>query len=1334
MRYPKIEKIFSVFAVIILTFNLSQAQINTPSGATKPFGSNSSYEYGLLPANLPSTGSYGKASEIASIYNQWKTDYVENCGNDKARVKWDDQSKTVSEGIGYGMLLAAYAADQDLFNRLWAYYKQFRNSHGVMHWRINGCNSVSDQNGATDAELDAAMALIVANYQWPNSTSPHNYKTDAVALIKAIKDWEINKSDGTFENGDMWKPACRNPSYQAPGYARIFKVFMAENGNADNSFWDNVVAKTEGLLINNAHSSSGLATNWCTPAGPPSGSCSGSGTAPDKFGFDACRAPWRQATNYIWFGSSGMQTIINRQADLWIGKGGAGTVQGGDNMNHDGSGSGYHNSAFVGMVGAMSLGASNTTNHQNFCNAMYSENKNNSLAPNYFSKILQMIGLFVQTGNFWNPYQAGGTTNNSPSVSLTSPSGDISACQGTSVSLVANATDSDGTISKVEFYNGTTLIATVTSSPYSYSWTNAPVGSLTVTAKAYDDDNAVTTSASRTITVTALPAAPGVTASLSYCLGGTASALSATGTSLKWYTEATGGTASTTAPTPSTSTAGSKMYYVSQTTSGCESSRATITVNVSQPAAPTVTSPVNYCQGATASALTATGTSLKWYTDATGGNAATTAPTPSTSTTGSKIYYVSQTTSGCESSRASITVTVSQAPLAPAVTSSVSYCQGASASALTATGTSLKWYTESTGGTSSTTAPVPSTTTAGTQNYYVSQASGGCESPRSTITVTVIQSSAPVVTSSVSYCLGATASALTATGTSLRWYTLPTGGTSSTTAPTPSTSTAGTQSYYVSQTSGNCESPRALITVTVNQTAVPAVTSQVNYCQGASAAQLTATGTSLKWYLAATNGTSSTTAPTPTTTSTGTQNYWVTQTLNSCESSRAQITVSVGAATTAPTVTSPVSYCQGAASTALSASGTNLKWYTSSAGGTATTVAPVPSTQVSGNTSYFVSQTGNGCESARTEIKVTIKAAPAAPSVQSPVIYGLSEVATPLSASGTSLKWYTTQTAGTSSSVAPTPSTSVEGTITYYVSQTNAEGCESPRSAIVVNVLDLLPVYRTATAPVIDGEEDNIWSNIGEKNISKVILPTVSSPADLSGTFKVLWNDQYFYLLADITDDVKTSDSDPVYEDDGIELFFDIGNNKPSTYGNNDVQYTFKWNGTTVSSNPEGRSVTGINYSMKATTNGYVFEVRIPWSTLQASPLVGQLHGIDIHVNDDDNGGARDGKISWAAISDDAWQNPSLLGTMILKEMPVIAGISNGSISGLKYYPNPFNNFVEIEGLSEEVSYSLINVNGQTVQSGKTTGKINTDCIPGVYSLILNLESGNQCIKLVKID
>ena len=73
----------------------------------------------------------------------------------------------------------------------------------------------------------------------------------------------------------------------------------------------------------------------------------------------------------------------------------------------------------------------------------------------------------------------------------------------------------------------------------------------------------------------------------------------------------------------------------------------------------------------------------------------------------------------------------------------------------------------------------------------------------------------PIVISPVNYCLGATATALTASGPGLIWYTQPTGGPGSFTAPTPSTAVAGTVSYYVSQTVAGCEGTRAKIDVIV---------------------------------------------------------------------------------------------------------------------------------------------------------------------------------------------------------------------------------------------------------------------------------------------------------------------------------------------------------------------------------------------------------------------------------------------------------------------------------------------------------------------------------------
>jgi hypothetical protein len=183
------------------------------------------------------------------------------------------------------------------------------------------------------------------------------------------------------------------------------------------------------------------------------------------------------------------------------------------------------------------------------------------------------------------------------------------------------------------------------------------------------------------------PAAPAVVSTISYCLGATATALTATGSNLLWYSSANG-TGTAAAPTPSTGTVGNTYYYVSQTVNGCESPKAQITVAVSTAGnAPQVTTPVVYCQGATATALSATGANLKWYATATGGTGATTAPTPSTATTGTTSYYVSQSSGGCESPRARVDVTINTAPGKPVITAI-----GSDSLRSSATGSSYQWF------------------------------------------------------------------------------------------------------------------------------------------------------------------------------------------------------------------------------------------------------------------------------------------------------------------------------------------------------------------------------------------------------------------------------------------------------------------------------------------------------------------------------------------------------------------------------------------------------------------------------------------------------------------
>ena len=589
-----------------------------------------------------------------------------------------------------------------------------------------------------------------------------------------------------------------------------------------------------------------------------------------------------------------------------------------------------------------------------------------------------------------------------------------------------------------------------------------------------------TLSSSLTTLTISRPAAPAVTNPAAYCEGATPASLSpnataATGGTLNWYgPNATGGTASATPTVPSTTVIGPTNYYVSQSIGGCESARVPITVTVNAtPGAPSV-SPVSYCVGQTATALTATpvsGATLNWYgTNATGGTATSVSPIPSTTIAGSNTYYVSQSVGSCQGPRIGLTVTVNSPPTAPTFPASATYCQGAPAVPLSATGQNLRWYgTNETGGTPSVSATVPGTTVAsiGTILYYVSQTVLNCEGPRAAIPVTVRPNAGtPATTPVPDYCQSQTASPLVATaatGATLNWYgPNATGGTASATPTIPSTTIVGPSNYYVSQTVNGCESVRVAMTVTVKPTPVaPGIVTPLVACQNRTGYALTATPSAtgtLNWYGTAATGGTPTATPAPlSTTAVGSLTYYVSQSINGCEGPRAGLTVTVNAVPAVPTLPASPTYCEGVAAPALSATGTSLRWYGTSPTGVSFSPNPtVPSTAAAaiGTTTYYVTQTVAGCESDRAGIPVLVKDTPDAPGTAAidfcqgtpvPVLN-----ATPIA--NASLNWYgTSQTGGMATATAPVPTNTTVGTTVYYVSQTLV-GCEGPRANLSVRV------------------------------------------------------------------------------------------------------------------------------------------------------------------------------------------------------------------------------------------------------------------------------------------
>ncbi|MER5865489.1 glycoside hydrolase family 48 protein [Kitasatospora sp. NPDC002040] len=135
---------------------------------------------------------------------------------------------------------------------------------------------------------------------------------------------------------------------------------------------------------------------------------------------------------------------------------------------------------------------------------------------------------FAYTGTNTAPtaFTVNGTTctgaHQPPVTALTSPAPGSGYAAGAAVPLAATATASDGaSISKVEFYDNTTLLATDTTAPYAFSWTGAASGGHSVYAKAYDSTGAVGESAPSGITVAAGPAVTVTPVSLSVAQGKT---------------------------------------------------------------------------------------------------------------------------------------------------------------------------------------------------------------------------------------------------------------------------------------------------------------------------------------------------------------------------------------------------------------------------------------------------------------------------------------------------------------------------------------------------------------------------------------------------------------------------------------------------------------------------------------------------------------------------------------------------------------------------------------------------------------------------------------------
>ena len=117
----------------------------------------------------------------------------------------------------------------------------------------------------------------------------------------------------------------------------------------------------------------------------------------------------------------------------------------------------------------------------------------------YYWKIVSKTMAYVTAdGPVWSFTT---TSNHSPTVSITNPSNGAAFIAPATITITASPSDSDGSVAKVDFYQGSSLIGTATWSPYSVTWNNVTPGTYSLTAVATDNEGAATTTTPVSVTV-----------------------------------------------------------------------------------------------------------------------------------------------------------------------------------------------------------------------------------------------------------------------------------------------------------------------------------------------------------------------------------------------------------------------------------------------------------------------------------------------------------------------------------------------------------------------------------------------------------------------------------------------------------------------------------------------------------------------------------------------------------------------------------------------------------------------------------------------------------------
>ena len=346
---------------------------------------------------------YANTNVIKQHYEAWKKAWYD------ASQGWvlapEGTCSTVSEAIAYGMLITVYMDEQSVFDKLYGTWKSNGGNGGGMNWRV-GCSGGS--GSASDADFDAALALVMASKQWGGS-----YLNDAKTIISWIATNDIN--GGKIKPGNQWNDAF-NPSYATTAN---FQLFQDVAGGS----WSSVISQAYTDLSACQDSKTGLVPDWCGWGDHKPTLTSAAVSNDIGFYDDAARTPWRMAWAYYWYGDTKAQAFNKKIVDWLIPET---RTASGVNSGYKWTGSKYEadesdirnfvSSTFSGGLG-LAVSSFDTEEAKTYLTTVYkvlTEQKScakpdkcgegDNPGEKYYPATLNMLYLLLITGNMPNLY------------------------------------------------------------------------------------------------------------------------------------------------------------------------------------------------------------------------------------------------------------------------------------------------------------------------------------------------------------------------------------------------------------------------------------------------------------------------------------------------------------------------------------------------------------------------------------------------------------------------------------------------------------------------------------------------------------------------------------------------------------------------------------------------------------------------------------------------------------------------------------------------------------------------------------------------------------------